>query len=707
MKRFVTRPGLPHPLGAMLVPGGINFALFSRHARQVSLVLFQSGEGPKTAEIRLDPHLHKTGDIWHIHVKDLDPSSRYGYRVHGPWDPDGEGHRFSGDTILLDPYVRALTGGSDWGEEYMRNGAKTPESNFQRRGCIVDSPLDCFNDTGYDWEGDKPLNIPLCDSIIYELHVRGYTVHESSGVNHPGTYAGLVERIPYLQELGVTAVELLPVTEFDENENIHFNPRTGEKLKNYWGYSPLAFFAPKASYAADGRNGRQIFEFREMIKALHQAGIEVILDIVFNHTAEGDDSGPVISFKGLDNTIYYLLDPGDRHYHNYSGCGNTLNCNHPVVRNLIIDCLRYWVMEMHVDGFRFDLASILGRDVDGRLLRNPPLVEHIAEDPILGATKIIAEAWDAAGLYQVGSFSKNPRWAEWNGRYRDDVRAFMCGHEHTVPALATRISGSADLYQRDEEFTPHNSINFITSHDGFTLRDLVSYNEKHNEANGEDNRDGDNHNLSWNSGAEGETADQRINTLRNIRVRSLAAILFLSQGTPMMAAGDEFGRTQKGNNNAYCQDNEISWVDWSLAEKNADLLRFFKHIIALRKKHPAFRRQEFFPASGEGHFPEIKWQGTLPGQPDWSPEARKLAFFLDGRAHKPADSDFFVMMNSDLRPQFFIIHPPRRQYRWVKIIYIACRSPYDIVPEEEAEVCDSNKITVAGMAVVVLISRRP
>jgi len=393
-----------------------------------------------------------------------------------------------------------------------------------------------------------PLGHPLADTIIYELHVRGFTQHPSAGVANPGTFKGLSEKIPYLKELGITAIELMPVTEFNENETVFTHPDTGERLKNFWGYSPLSFFAPKSAYSSDPK--APLAEFRDMVKAMHRADIEVILDIVYNHTAEGGGDGPTTSFRGIDNTIYYLLDPWTRAYLNFSGCGNTCNCNHPVVRSLIMDALRWWVVHMHVDGFRFDLASILGRDQEGHVLANPPVVEMIAEDPILADSKIIAEAWDAAGLYQVGSFSDHRRWAEWNGRFRDDVRAFMCGHPGRVPALATRIAGSSDLYQ-DDGRRPYNSINFITSHDGFTLEDLVSYNHKHNRINGENNRDGDNNNLSWNSGEEGKTENAEILQLRGRRIRTMAVILLLSQGVPMLVAGDEFGRSQKGNNNAW------------------------------------------------------------------------------------------------------------------------------------------------------------
>ncbi|MEJ2034003.1 MAG: glycogen debranching protein GlgX [Deltaproteobacteria bacterium] len=598
--------------------------------------------------------------------------------------------------MLLDPYARALHGGSTWGKATFRRDPDHPDARFLRRCCIADEE--------FDWEGDRPLNIPLKDSIIYELHVRGFTAHPSAGVAHPGTYSGLTEKIPYLKELGITAVELLPVAEFNENENVNIDPVTGTPLKNFWGYSPLAFFAPKASYAAEGRNGRQVREFKEMVKAFHRAGIEVILDVVFNHTAEGGSDGPVISFRGLDNTIYYLLAPETREYLNFSGCGNTMNCNHPLVRSLITDCLHYWVTEMHVDGFRFDLASILGRDREGKLLANPPVVERIAEDPVLARTKIIAEAWDAAGLYQVGSFSTSSRWAEWNGRYRDDVRAFMAGHEGGVSALATRIAGSSDLYGHGGR-RPCNSINYVTAHDGFTLYDLVSYNRKDTLRNGEDNRDGSDYNLSWNSGAEGETAEPEIKRLRCRRLRTFAVILFLSQGVPMFVAGDEFGRSQQGNNNAYCQDNEISWLDWDLTARNADLLRFFRLLIGLRRKHPVFRRADFFTA-GTAKEPEISWHGVNGSPVDWGPTAKTLAFWLRGTAAPGNDNhDFYVMLNGHLASMRFQV-PPSLGNRWRLVIDTGAAPPQDIFPEEEARPLVGREVEVAGMGAVVLIRPR-
>ena len=481
----------------------------------------------------------------------------------------------------------------------------------------------------YDWQGDKPLKIHASETVIYELHVRGFTRHSSSRVASPGTFQGVIEKIPYLKDLGITAVELMPLTEWDETDNRFYHPETNEKLLNYWGYNPLSFFALKSGFAANPDN--HLNEFKEMVRRLHLEGIEVILDMVFNHSGETDLEGTTTSFRGIDNAIYYMIDQTSGEYHNFTGCGNTINCNHPVVRELIRDSLRYWVNEMHIDGFRFDLAAIFSRDQDGKVVDNSPLIELIAEDPLLRDTKIIAEAWDASGLYQVGTFSDDARWLEWNGRFRDDVRRFMAGHEDTVHTLATRIAGSSDLYLPSKR-GPLNSVNFITSHDGFTLYDLVSYESKRNHANGEQSRDGENHNLSWNSGHEGDPCPPEVEELRLRRIRSFAALQLLSQGIPMLTAGDEFGRTQQGNNNCWCQDSELSWIDWSLAEKNHDLLRFFRKCIALRKQHQVFRRSTFFEQGNvnDRENREIIWQSLIPGHQDWSASCRTLGFILHG-----------------------------------------------------------------------------
>jgi glycogen operon protein len=688
MKTFEYQPGEPLPLGATITSTGVNFSVFSQNATSITLVLFEKASLKPLAEISLDPKINRTGDIWHILVLGIDSSLRYGYRADGPFDPEGSGHWFKKESILLDPYARAVEGGETWGGQ-----------DGRRLCCIV--PDD------FDWEADRPLNLPLKDTVIYELHVRGYTVDESSGIASPGTYKGLIEKIPYIKSLGVTAVELMPVFEFNELENKQVNPKTGERLKNFWGYNTMAFFAPKASYASNGWDGNQVREFKEMVKAFHRACLEIIIDVVFNHTAEADSDGPVISFRGLDNTVYYLLDVESKDYLDLSGCGNTVNCNHPVVQSFILDCLRYWVLEMHVDGFRFDLASILRRDQKGKLLPGASLIDIIEQDPVLARTKIIAEVWDTQ-MNQVGGFPG--RWAEWNSHYRDDVRRFVRGDRGMVPVLATRIGGSSDLYQSSSR-RPYNSINYITCHDGFTLHDLVSYDRKHNEENGEDNQDGSDQNFSSNNGVEGPTNDNRVNALRLRQVKTFTTILMVSHGVPMILGGDEFGRTQQGNNNPYCQDNPISWIDWRLVEKNAGLLRFFRKVIALRNAHPVFRRPHFLTGvdTNLDQHPDVSWHGLEIDKPDWSEDGRVLAFVLDGSElpHEKRDDDFCVILNGDQVKHTFEVPPPRAGKAWFRIIDTAKPAPEDILDEDKGKpVILERKYPVLPMAAVVFISRR-
>ncbi|MBW2260076.1 MAG: glycogen debranching enzyme, partial [Deltaproteobacteria bacterium] len=519
------------------------------------------------------------------------------------------------------------------------------------------------------------------------------------------TYGGLAEKIPYIKSLGVTAVELMPVFEFNELENKRLNPKTGEQLKNFWGYSTMAFFAPKASYASDGWDGNQVREFKEMVKAFHGSGLEVLIDVVFNHTAEGDSSGPVISFRGLDNVVYYCLDPESKEYLNLSGCGNTVNCNHPVVQAFILDCLRYWVLEMHVDGFRFDLASVLRRDDKGEFLPGRTLVDVIEQDPVLAQSKIIAEAWDAQ-INQVGGFPG--RWAEWNDHYKNDVRRFVRGEPGMVPVLATRIGGSSDLYQGSGR-RPYNSINYITCHDGFTLYDLVSYEHKHNQENGEGNQDGTDQNYSSNSGVEGTTDDPLVHALRLRRMKTFATILMVSHGVPMILAGDEFGRTQQGNNNPYCQDNETSWVDWNLAETNAGLLRFFQKIIALRNRHPVFRRSHFLTGEDTNfdRHPDVSWHGLTLNKPDWSGRSRVLAFMLDGSElpHERRDDDFYVALNGDKVKHSFQVPPLKEGKHWFRIIDTGRESPEDILDEDQgAAETRGKRCSVLPMGAVVFVS---
>ena len=747
MSKFTTGRGRPLPLGTSVGPEGHNFALLCRHGTRVTLVVLpEEGGSAPLAEIPLHPLKNRTGDHWHVRVAGLPQTFCYGWRVDGPHGPRT---RFDPSRLLLDPAAVMLSDGAKWAATCEVDPQRTHRRSLSHRG------------PRYHWEDDAPPLTPLEDSLVYEVHVRGFTCDPSSGVAHPGTFRGLMEKIPYLKWLGVTAVELMPVFEFDECDCPFTNPETGEKLVNFWGYNPVAFAAAKSAFAASGGEHGQNREFRDMVKALHAAGIEVILDVVFNHTGEGDDRGRTFSFRGLDNELYYLLDDAGN-YLNYSGCGNTVNCNHPVVRDLIMTCLRYWVGEMHVDGFRFDLASILGRDRRGNVMVEPPVVESITEDGVMADTKLIAEPWDAAGLYQVGDFPFGRRWSEWNGKYRDDVRRFWKG-DGFAAELASRICGSSDLYQPSGRL-PRHSVNFVTCHDGFTLHDLVSYNQKHNEANGEQNRDGSNDNHSWNCGAEGDTDDPGVGALRVRQAKNLLTTLMLSQGVPMILAGDEFLRTQKGNNNAWCQDNPISWVDWGLADENKDFLRFVRELIHLRKRHPALRRRRFFagqfgpagrdrpgtprpaeaqvgpfPPSGPvrpeeaglsgvwrvpkpHHYPadgtasaglaDIHWHGVEPHQPDFQADSRSLAFSLDGRftgrEHDPdyrIDADFYVAFNAWREPLTFRIPASPTRRAWHRVIDTARPSPEDFVPEGEGPVVAAGgQYEVAPFSALVLVT---
>ena len=582
-------PGHVLPLGATLMFDGVNFSVFSKEATSCTLVLYHHGQKVPFQEIPF-PDSFRIGHVYSMMVYGLNIETiEYGYRFDGPYDPK-KGLRFDKNRVLLDPFARSISGRSVWGIE--------PDytNPFQYRGQVIRED--------YDWLGDKPLEMHPSDLVIYELHLRSFTQHPASEVRYRGTYAGLIEKIPYLKALGVNCVELMPIFEFDEFENSR--EVNGRRLVNYWGYSTVGFLAPKAGYAASARFGMEADELRHMIRTLHQNGIQVILDVVFNHTAEGGEGGPSISFKGIDNRTYYLLTP-DGGYINYSGCGNTMNCNNPVVRNLMLGCLIYWVAAFHVDGFRFDLASILSRDEKGVPMMNPPLLESIACDEVLGKTLLIAEAWDAGGLYQVGTFPAYGRWSEWNGMYRDCLRRFIKGEAERLPELILRIRGSDDLYRQRG---PTASINFVTCHDGFTLYDLVSYNEKHNWDNGEENRDGTNDNASWNCGAEGSTDDPEIIALRMRQMKNMLTVLLTSRGIPMLLSGDEFANTQYGNNNAYCQDNEISWLDWNQLERYRDLYDYVRRLIAFRKAHPVLRADSYdFSHNGTG-YPELSFHGT-------------------------------------------------------------------------------------------------
>jgi isoamylase len=641
--------GNPLPIGGAHQQGrGVNFVLFSRHATGVRLEFYQNpADSSPTRVIEFDPVRHRTGDIWHVWVRGIPPGQLYAYRVEGPYLPE-EGHRFNPHKLLLDPYARAIAGIENWDFLAARgydSSSTLTDLSFSAVDDAGTTPKCVFTHDHFDWETDSPPKHSASDTVIYETHVRGFTIHPSSGVAHPGTFAGLTEKIPYLQDLGVTAIELMPVLEFNENESTRLNPITGERLKNYWGYDPVAFFAPKKSYCVGGPQGQQIEEFREMVKVFHRAGIEVILDIVLNHSAEGDELGPTISLRGIENSIFYMLqENGRRYYKDFTGVGNTLNANHPVVRELVTNVLRYWVMHMHVDGFRFDLASVLGRDEHGNILRNAPLLEDIAEDPILRDIKIIAEAWDAGGAYQVGDFSTN-RWTEWNGRFRDDVRRFWVGDAGMLGSFASRICGSSDLYLASGK-GPASSLNFVTCHDGFTLNDLVSYKQKHNDENGEFSRDGSDANYSDNCGVEGPSQDRDVEDLRNRLIKNLLLTLFISRGVPMLLGGDEFRRTQRGNNNAYCQDNGVSWFDWSLLEKHKEIQRFTRGMIAFRRAHPVLRRETFYTDT------DIKWFAPDGATLEWRDQRQKsFACLILGQT----EPDLFLLFNADTRSVDFSI----------------------------------------------------
>ena len=651
----------------------------------LELLLFDDVDDSKPARIiKLDPQLNRTFHYWHVFVRGLKSGQMYGYRANGPFDPK-RGHRFDGQKVLLDPYGRGVAIPTN----YSREAASSPGDNavFAMKSVLADL-------SNYDWEGDAPLYHPFSQSIIYEMHVRGFTRHPSSGVNPElrGTYGGVVEKIPYLKDLGITAVELLPVLQFDEQEA----PRG---LTNYWGYSPVSFFVPHGSYSF--RNGPldALDEFRDMVKVLHRAGIEVILDVVYNHTAESDQSGPTFCMRGLENSVYYMLEKDKSRYANFSGTGNTLNANHSMVRRLIIDSLHYWVKEMHVDGFRFDLAAILTRDESGQPLVNPPILWSIETDPVLAGTKLIAEAWDAAGLYQVGSFIGD-RWKEWNGRFRDDVRSFFRGDPGLVPQVGSRFFASPDLYEHEER-EPEQSINFITCHDGFTLNDLVSFNQKHNETNMEGNRDGSDDNLSWNCGEEGSTDNPQIEKLRNRQAKNFLTMTLLALGVPMILMGDEMRRTQRGNNNAYCQDNEISWLDWGLLEQHADIHRFVKRLIRVRRNLDVFSENQGLSLAKLLHQAQIEWHGVKLNQPDWGYNSHSLAFTVQARRDR-----FHIIFNAFSGALEFEIPPLSGDGKvgWRRVINTYYESPQDFCDWKDAPVIRSSTYLVHPYTIVALVA---
>jgi glycogen operon protein len=677
-------PGRSYPLGATYFDGGVNFCVYSHNCTAIELLLFDKHDDPVPSRvIPLDPEINRTFYYWHIFIEGLEAGTLYGYRVKGPYDPP-LGFRYDGEKVLIDPYAQAVM----YDDNYSRKAAqRTGDNCAQSMKSVVVDPRD------YDWEGDAPLQRPFANAVIYEMHVAGFTRHSSSGIDPGirGTYAGLIEKIPYLQKLGVTAVELLPVQQFDDLD-------VYPPLKNYWGYNPVVFFAPHRGYSSDRSPTGPLKEFKDMVKALHQAGIEVFLDVVFNHTAESDHYGPTLSFRGLENRAYYILSyPDMSQYEDFSGTGNSINGNHSIVRRMIIDCLRYWVQVMHVDGFRFDLASVLARDTFGKPLANPPILWEIESDPVLAGTKIIAEAWDAAGLYQVGSFIGH-RWAEWNGQYRDDVRQFFKGEPGTVVKLAERIGGSRDLYpQLDRK--PDRSVNFITAHDGFTLNDLVSYNHKHNFANGEFNQDGLDANFSWNHGVEGPTDNAEIEALRIRQIKNFTTILMLSQGTPMIQMGDEIRRTQKGNNNAYCQDNEISWFNWNDVQKHADLLRFTQKVIQFYHDQCLFHTETYWTLP-DG--PEIYWHGVKLGKPDWENHSHSLAFEL---VHPECEEHLHVMVNAYWEPLEFDIPFLNFGKKWHRVIDTQYASPEDFCDPPKPLKDGRINYTLQPRSVVVLKER--
>ena len=677
------RAGTSMPLGATFTVEGVNFSVFSKRATGIDLLFFDHVDDPTAARIiRLNPVDHRTYHYWHVCVPELKPGQIYGYRVHGPSDPS-KGFRFDSGKVLLDPYGRGVVVPS----EYNRAAA------YDRGDNAATAMKSVLVDPGkYDWEGDRPLRRPSAQTIVYEMHVRGFTRHPSSGLSEKtrGTYAGVIEKIPYLQELGVTAVELLPVFQFDA-----LACPAGHV--NYWGYQPVSFFAPHHAFSSRQDPIGPVDEFRDMVKALHRAGIEVILDVVFNHTAEGDDTGPTICFRGFENRAYYVLNRNQARYSDYTGCGNTLNANHPIVRRLILDSLHYWVQEMHVDGFRFDLASVLSRDPNGSPLPNPPILWDIDSDPVLAGTKLIAEAWDAAGLYQVGSFIGDA-WKEWNGRFRDDVRSFLRGELGTVDKMADRLLGSPEVYghkQREAEA----SINFVTCHDGFTLNDLVSYNRKHNEANGEENRDGADDNRSWNCGAEGPTDDPAIETLRNRQVKNFLTLTMLSLGMPMILMGDEVRRTQRGNNNAYCQDDEVSWFDWTLLNRHADVRRFTQLLAARRVLRDTTAEQHRVSLTDMLRHATTAWHGVDLWKPDWAPYSHSLAFGAD---LVRAGFRMHLIMNAYSEPLDFELPEPENGETWRRWLDTSLDSPNDIAPWRDAPVHDCPAYHAAPRSVVVL-----
>lgn len=675
--QIVTSSGSPQPFGVSVTEEGVNFTIYSKYATSMRLCLFKFPSLEPLCEVLLDPEKNKTGNVWHILIHNLPERCCYAYRIS---KSKGKvlNKYFNPENLILDPYAKAVSTPQEWGasiEKYMPLGIP-----------FVNAP--------FDWEDDKNPGYSMKDLIIYEMHVRGFTKHASSGVEYPGTFLGLKEKINHFLDLGINAVELLPVHEFNECEFSRFNPINGERLYNYWGYSTVNFFAPMNRYASSGDYGAAVTDFKTMVKELHKNGIEVILDVVFNHTAEGNDEGPIYSFKGIDCATYYILDQ-KHHHQNFSGCGNTFNCNNPIARDLIKTCLQYWVSEMHVDGFRFDLASIMTRGCYGEPLENAPLIDSLSQDPILATTKLIAEPWDAAGLYKLGGFYPNEnRWSEWNDRYREAMRRFIKGDRGEKRKFAIRISGSDDVFNREVR-TPTASIDYIISHDGFTLRDLVSYNSKNNTANAENDRDGNPHNTSWNCGTEGETDDEHVLALRERQMKNFHLALLLSQGTPMLSMGDEYGHTRYGNNNSWCQDNELNWFLWDKISENETFYRFYKEIIHFRKRHDVLPIGRFLDDK------DIEWHGTAPSKPDWDGDTQFIAFTL-----KNPNNEYQLYAAFNMHHHDITITLPQAPYHggWRKVVDTSAPSPNDYIHENDAPTVASETLILAEHTAILLKS---
>ncbi|MGA8164262.1 MAG: isoamylase [Waddliaceae bacterium] len=670
---FGISPGKPTPFGVSLLEDGVNFSLHSKSATEVVLCLFDFENKQPICEISLNPSQHRTGDVWHVLVHQLPERMCYAYRVA---KAKGKLYKryYNRDNLLLDPHAKALATPNEWGRF---------DQEYRSLGVVISKHL-------FDWEDDKPLNIPIHELVLYEMHVRGFTRHESSGVQHRGKFLGIIEKIPYLLDLGINAVKLMPIHEYNECEYGRFNPFSGERLCNFWGYSTVNFFSPMNRYASNDDFASAIFDFKTMVKELHRHGIEVILDVVFNHTAEGNEHGPIFSFKGIDCPIYYMMDKKHR-FQNFTGCGNTVNCNHSIVREFIRTCLQYWVTEMHVDGFRFDLGAVMSRDIHGEPLANPPLIEELSHDPILSDTKLIAEPWDCGGLYRLGGFfPEEDRWSEWNDKYRDTVRRFIKGDRNEKSEFATRLFGSVDLFGNR---SPCASINFITVHDGFTLKDLVAYNHKSNSGNAEDNRDGNSNNYSWNCGLEGDTDDSEVLTLRERQMRNFHFCLMVSLGVPLLMMGNEYGHTRYGNNNAWCQDNALNWFLWNEIDANASFFRFYKEMIHFRKRHKILQSAQFL--QGE----DIDWHSTKPFDPDWHGDTQVLAYTVNAREEGYRLYAAFNMHNCDIP---FTLPPPPEGKTWRLIVHTANPSPEDFYEESRAPQIHDEAMTLPHHSIILL-----